>query len=169
MTTETSLLLPLIPFVPLLAALFVSLGETNDAGRQAAFVFGTVPSLVLGGLLLARLVTPHGGPPLILTAWGGFLYADVLSALMICCTFLVVASVGIYSFAELTPDPATGALISPAQRLHRAELDLPQPEPVCQRLYGSARLAVNLLDAQPGRQGDAGAAVLRLQQAQVVE
>jgi probable LLM family oxidoreductase len=25
---------------------------------------------------------------------------------------------GIYSFAELTPDPATGALISPAQRLH---------------------------------------------------
>lgn len=26
--------------------------------------------------------------------------------------------VGVYSFAELTPDPVTGALISPAQRLH---------------------------------------------------
>jgi predicted amino acid dehydrogenase len=25
---------------------------------------------------------------------------------------------GLYSFAELTPDPATGTMVSPAQRLH---------------------------------------------------
>lgn len=118
MTTETSLLLPLIPFIPLLAALFVALGETNDAGRQAAFVFGTLPSFVLGCLLAARLVTPHGGVPLILTAWGGFLYADVLSALMICCTFLVVASVGIYSFAYIRHDVEQGLVTGPASHLY---------------------------------------------------
>ena len=85
MTTETSLLLPLIPFVPLLAALFVALGETEEGGRQAAFVLGTVPSFVLGAVLAAQLVAGGaGGHPLILTAWGGFLYADVLSALLVC-------------------------------------------------------------------------------------
>ncbi|HEX7486112.1 MAG TPA: complex I subunit 5 family protein [Vicinamibacterales bacterium] len=118
MTTETSLLLPLIPFIPLLAALFVALGETDDAGRQVAFVFGTVPSLVLGGLLTVRLVTPRGGQPLILTAWGGFLYADVLSALMICCTYLVVASVGIYSFAYIRHDVERGLVTESGSRLY---------------------------------------------------
>jgi hydrogenase-4 component F len=118
MTTETSLLLPLIPFIPLMAALFVALGETTDAGRRAAFVVGTVPPLVLGGILVARLVTPHGGQPLILTAWGGFIYADVLSALMICCTFLVVASVGIYSFVYIQHDVDQGLLTESASHLY---------------------------------------------------
>ena len=118
MTTETSLLLPLVPFIPLMAALFVVLGETNDTGRQAAFVFGTVPSFAIGAVLTARLVTPHGGQPLILTALGGFLYADVLSALMICCTFLVVAVVGIYSFAYLRHDVERGAVSEGGARLY---------------------------------------------------
>jgi hydrogenase-4 component F len=116
MTAETSLLLPLIPFIPLLAALFVALGETDDTGRQAAFVCGTVPSLALGVVVAARLVTPHGGQPLVLTAWGGFLYADALSAVMICCTFLVVAGVGVYSFAYLRHDVERGLVAAGAPR-----------------------------------------------------
>ena len=122
MNFEPSLLLPLVPFIPLMAALFVVLGETNDAGRQVAFVFGTVPSFVIGAVLTARLVTPHDGQPLILTALGGFLYADVLSALLICCTFLVVAVVGIYSFAYLRHDVDRGAIGEGGARLYYALL-----------------------------------------------
>ncbi len=118
MITEPSLLLPLIPFIPLLAALFVALGETDDTGRYVAFLCGTVPSLVLGGLLAVRLVTPHDAQPVILTAWGGFLYADVLSALLICCTFLVVAAVGIYSFAYLRHDVHQGLVAESGSRLY---------------------------------------------------
>lgn len=118
MTTETSLLLPLVPFIPLLAALFVALGETDERGRQVAFVLGTIPSLVLGGVLSSRLLTPEGGQPVILTAWGGFLYADVLSALMICCTFLVVAAVGVYSFAYIRHDVENGLVKEGGSRLY---------------------------------------------------
>ena len=118
MTTETSLLLPLIPFVPLVAALFVALGETDEAGREAGFVMGTVPSLLLGGLLTWQLLTRGGGRPLVVTAWGGFLYADVLSALLICCTFLVVSAVGIYSFAYLRHDAERGLVTEGGVRLY---------------------------------------------------
>ncbi len=119
MTTETSLLLPLIPFVPLLAALFVALGETEEGGRQAAFVLGTVPSFVLGVILAVQTVAGGpGGRPLILTAWGGFLYADVLSALLVCCTFLVVAGVGIFSFGYLRHDAERGLVTGAGSKLY---------------------------------------------------
>ena len=118
MITEPSLLLPLIPFIPLMAALFVALGETDDAGRYVAFLCGTVPSLVLGGLLAFHLVTPHGSQPVILTAWGGFLYADVLSALLICCTYFVVAAVGLYSFAYIRHDVEAGLVAESGTRLY---------------------------------------------------
>lgn len=110
MTSETSLLLPFIPFLPLVAALFVAFAESGDAGRHVAFLAGTLPALAVGCVLTGRLLTPHDGSPVILTAWGGFLYADVLSTLLICCTFFLVAAVGIYSFAYIRHDREQGRI-----------------------------------------------------------
>ncbi len=110
MTTETSLLLPLIPFIPLLAALFVALGETDDWRAPGGLRARHRPARSCSAASWSRSWSPpaRAVSPLILTAWGGFLYADILSALLICCTFLVVAGVGIYSFAYLRHDVERG-------------------------------------------------------------
>jgi formate hydrogenlyase subunit 3/multisubunit Na+/H+ antiporter MnhD subunit len=110
MTYETSLLLPLFPFIPLLAALFVAFAESGELGRRIAFLLGTVPPLGLAGIVLWRLGAFHGGPPVILVAWGGFLYADVLSALVLCGTFFLVTVVGIYSFPYMEHDIEQGTV-----------------------------------------------------------
>ena len=108
MVGETSLLITLIPFIPLMAALFVALAESGELGRRIAFLAGTLPSLLLGCVVAFHVITPHGAQPVVLTAWGGFLYADALTALMICCTFFLVTAVGIYSFAYMRHDMEKG-------------------------------------------------------------
>ncbi len=108
MTHETSLLLSFIPFIPLLAGLFVALAESGPRERRLAFLLGTVPSLVLSGVLLWQLGVTHNEATVVLVAWGGFLYADVLSALMLVGTFFLVTVVGIYSFSYLQHDLEQG-------------------------------------------------------------
>ncbi len=118
MTQEPSLLLSLIPFVPLLAALFVAFAETSENGRRGAFLVGTLPPLVISAALAWQLRVPPGTPPVVLVAWDGFLYADLLTALMLCCTFFLVTSVGIYSFAYLEHDRAEGRVTDRTARVY---------------------------------------------------
>jgi len=110
MITQTSLLLSFIPFIPLLAALFVALAESSQRERRLAFLLGTIPSLALSGVLLWGLRTSHAGAQVVFVAWGGFLYADVLSALMLVGTFFLVTVVGIYSFPYLQHDVERGTV-----------------------------------------------------------
>jgi len=104
MTHEPSLLLSIVPFIPLLAALFVAFAETTETGRRMAFLVGAVPPLLISVALAWQLQTPQGAPPVVLVAWGSFLYADLLTALMLCCTFFLVTAVGVYSFAYIEHD-----------------------------------------------------------------
>jgi len=104
MTHEPSLLLSIVPFIPLLAALFVAFAETTEAGRRMAFLVGAVPPLLISVALAWQLQMPQGAPPVVLVAWGSFLYADLLTALMLCCTFFLVTAVGVYSFAYIEHD-----------------------------------------------------------------
>ncbi len=118
MLKEGSLLLPLIPFIPLLAAMFVAFAESGEAGRRVAFLAGTLPSLASGLVLLIQLLLLPEKTTVILTAWGGFLYADVLTCLMICCTFFLVSAVGIYSFAYMQHECEKGTVTERGVRFY---------------------------------------------------
>lgn len=107
MNEQASLLLPLIPFIPLLAASFVAFAESDETGRRLAFLTGTLPALGLAAVLMVRLVGLHD-PKAVLLAWGGFLYADLLTCLFIVCTFALVAAVGTYSFSYMQRECAQG-------------------------------------------------------------
>ena len=99
MSETTSLLLPLIPVIPLMAAAFVSLAEADETGRRIAFLCGTIPALGLAAVLMGRLIQSPG--PALVTAWRGFFYADLLTCLFLVCTFSLVTAVGAYSFAYM--------------------------------------------------------------------
>jgi hydrogenase-4 component F len=118
MTEQTSLLLPLIPFIPLLAAFFVAFAESTETARRVAFLAGTIPPLFMGVLMLVWLATPHSGTPVMLTAWDSFFYADVLTALMICATFFLVAVVGVYSFGYLQHEREKGTVTEKGVRFY---------------------------------------------------
>jgi formate hydrogenlyase subunit 3/multisubunit Na+/H+ antiporter MnhD subunit len=106
MNETTSFLLPLIPLIPLMAALFVALAESDEAGRRVAFLCGTIPALGLAGVVMGQLIRTPG--LLVVTAWRGFLYADLLSCLFIVCAFALVTAVGVYSFAYMRVDYEKG-------------------------------------------------------------
>jgi hydrogenase-4 component F len=118
MIRETSLLLPVIPFVPLLAAVYVAFAESGEWGRRIAFLCGTLPALVLGCVVTGQLLTPSGAETKVLTAWNGFLYADLVSALMIVLTFFLVTAVGVYSFAYLRHDEEQGRVTPNGVRVY---------------------------------------------------
>jgi hydrogenase-4 component F len=100
MDKATSLLLPWIPIVPLLAALGVALvrGET---ARRAFFLAGTLPGLAMAGVVTWQVYTPPGARARVLTAWGDYLFADGLTAIMLTLVFLLVLGAGIYSFSYM--------------------------------------------------------------------
>jgi hydrogenase-4 component F len=96
-----SLLLPWIPWIPLFGALLVAVARGGERMRRVWFLMGTLPALLLCGALAAKVVTPPASRPLVLVAWGGYLYADGLTVIMLCCIYLLVLAAGIYSFAYM--------------------------------------------------------------------
>ncbi|MGA9753156.1 MAG: proton-conducting transporter membrane subunit [Acidobacteriota bacterium] len=118
MGAQTSFLLPVLPFVPLLAALFVAFAESGEAGRRVAFLTGTLVPLGIAASLTAVLVPDSGAALTLLTAWRGFLYADLLTLLMVCCTFFLVAAVGLYSFAYMRHERESGAVSERGERAY---------------------------------------------------
>lgn len=113
-----SLILTLLPFIPLVAAAFVAFAESGEWGRRIAFLLGTLPPLVLGCVAMGQVLSRPAERPVVLTAWEGFLYADALSVLMICCTFFLVAAVGVYSFAYLRHDFEAGRVTGKGLRAY---------------------------------------------------
>jgi formate hydrogenlyase subunit 3/multisubunit Na+/H+ antiporter MnhD subunit len=122
MSQETSLLLPLIPFIPLMAAMFVAFAESGEKERRIAFLAGTLPCLLAGLWLSTRILKADVANRIVLTAWGGFLYADVLSCLMICCTFFLVIAVGIYSFTYMQHECEKGSVTERGVRFYYVQL-----------------------------------------------
>jgi formate hydrogenlyase subunit 3/multisubunit Na+/H+ antiporter MnhD subunit len=122
MLKEISHLLPWIPFVPLAAALVIFFWGKSARVQKIGFLFGTVPGLLLAGILAAEVMSKASDRPLVFTAWGEYLYADGLTVMMLLCVFLLVLGVGIYSFPYMEKQRERGLVTERGLRMYYAVL-----------------------------------------------
>lgn len=101
--------LPIVLLVPFAAGVYCALARTRRAmeiANLAAFALTFVLALVVAGQVLA------GGP---VSVWGGFLYADSLSALVCLLTASVALVCSVYAVGYLRDDERSGVFEGLAQ------------------------------------------------------
>jgi formate hydrogenlyase subunit 3/multisubunit Na+/H+ antiporter MnhD subunit len=122
MNDAASQVLPWFPFAPLAAAAYVAFPNRTEDERRVAFLLGTIPALVAGLMLAWQMSTWPGPEPMVIRAWSDFILADGLSVLLVCCTFLLVTAVGLFSFPFMQKEKESGVFTEDGLRLYYAAL-----------------------------------------------